>query len=70
MQKVVITKNSNSDELNKLLDDGWTVKEFKPIAARIVMGGACTWSDKEGNVYCYYLLEKIEFNFKDKPKLD
>ena len=44
MQKLLLVKNDNTEELDMLLDSGWVIKEFKPISS--------------GNVYTYVLLIK------------
>lgn len=44
MQKLLLVKNDNTEELDILLDSGWVIKEFKPISS--------------GNVYTYVLLIK------------
>lgn len=46
-QKLIRTDGQSQEEVNKFLNQGWIVKEFKPL------GGSC-------GTFCYVLLEKDE----------
>lgn len=53
MQKLLLVKNDNTEELDMLLDSGWVIKEFKPISNYVT-----SESISSGNVYTYVLLIK------------
>ena len=49
MQKMILVYESNFNELEKLLNEGWTVKDMKPVSGR---------ENGFRDCYCYVLLEK------------
>ena len=55
-QKLIRTEGESQKEVNKYLDEGWQVKEFKPIT--LTLGGGAFGGKAE--TYCYVLLEKDE----------
>lgn len=57
--KLIRTEGESQKEVNKYLDEGWKVKEFKPII--LTLGGGAFGGKAE--TYCYVLLEK---DYKDE----
>ncbi len=54
--KLIRTEGESQKEVNKYLDEGWLVKDYKPIT--LTLGGGA-WGGK-AETYCYVLLEKDE----------
>lgn len=52
--KLIRTEGESQKEVNKYLDEGWLVKEYKPIT--LTLGGGAFGGKAE--TYCYVLLEK------------
>lgn len=52
MQKFIRVNGESTDEINRLLENGWKVLEFKPIANHL------TQSHCLSKTYAYVLLEK------------
>jgi hypothetical protein len=56
MQKVVVTSDANWSSINKYLDDGWYVKDFKvAMSAESVGGGGQSLSTNTGTVQSRYV---------------
>ena len=51
MQKFIRVNGDNTDEINNLLESGWKILEFKPVANRLQ-------THILTNTYAYVLLEK------------
>jgi len=54
-QKLIRTEGESQKEVNKYLDEGWLIKDYKPIT--LTLGGAF---GGKAETYCYVLLEKDE----------
>ena len=52
--KLIRTEGESQKEVNKYLDEGWLVKEYKPIT--LTLGGGAFGGKAE--TYYYVLLEK------------
>ena len=59
-QKLVRTEGSSQHDVNKYLDGGWTVKEFKPVT--LSLGGSLSGT---AETFCYVLLQKT-YESKDE----
>ena len=75
MQKLILVKGNDTNELDKLLNDGYYIKDFKPMcesASASVSCGGEYYSYQSGHirgyVYAYVLLERNPKILNEKCK--
>lgn len=75
IQKLILVKGNDTTELDELLNNGYCIKDFKPIcepvSTSVSCGGDCNYyRDRiaRGNVYAYVLLERNPRIFNEKCK--
>lgn len=57
MQKILMVKNGELEEINNLLEEGWNVKIIKMCSESVSVGGQSS-SEMYGDIYAYIVLEK------------
>lgn len=61
MQRIELVKNGNLEQINKLLSEGYIVKNITPIAETVAIDGVLRTTmgqTTKGNIYAYIVLEK------------
>lgn len=75
MQKLILVKGNDTTELDELLNNGYYIKDFKPICEPVSTSVSCEgdcnyYRDRiaRGYVYAYVLLERSSKILNEKCK--